>query len=110
MEYRKQLKYPNIKVLPFAVEAHGRLGESAFEVARIKDAHDMFVKNLDLDDERDKAVVKKMNTKPETRPGTAAQPKTQKSTATPERGGTALRPLRAAGWPTPRHAHGNRSD
>ena len=35
LEYRKRQKYPNIEVVPFAIEAHGRLGESAVKLVKL---------------------------------------------------------------------------
>ena len=34
LENRKRSKYPNIRVMPFSVEAHGRLGEDAMKLAK----------------------------------------------------------------------------
>ena len=35
LEQRKRRKYPNVLVVPFAVEAHGRLGESAVRLLKL---------------------------------------------------------------------------
>ena len=35
LDNRKRSKYPNISVMPFSVEAHGRLGEDAKKLAKI---------------------------------------------------------------------------
>ena len=35
LETRKIKKYPNIKVMPFCVESHGRFGECAVQLARL---------------------------------------------------------------------------
>ena len=35
LEDRKRKKYPNIKVMPFAIESHGRLGQSAMSLIKL---------------------------------------------------------------------------
>ena len=35
LEQRKTRKYPNLSLVPFAIEAHGRMGESAMRLAKM---------------------------------------------------------------------------